>query len=72
MIDLRPITHYLGLCIIRNLEIGTMSLIPKTYISKLLERFKIKDVKEIDTFMTKKDIFVYVDPSYCTNPSTVT
>lgn len=72
IIDLGPITHYLGLCIIRNLEAGTMSLTPKTYISKLLERFGMKDAKEIDTLMTKKDIFVHVDPSYCTDPSTVT
>lgn len=38
MTDLRAVTHFLGLYIVRNLEAGTTSLTQETYTSKILER----------------------------------
>lgn len=49
-----------------------MSLTQETYISKILERFEIKDARRVDTSMAKKDILVYLNPSYCVDLSTVT
>lgn len=72
MTNLGPVTHYLGLRIVRNLEIGTMSLTQETYISTILERFGMKDARGVDTLMAKKDILVHSDPSYCADPLTVT
>lgn len=72
MTDQGPVTHYLGLCIMRNLEAGTMSLTQETYIHKILERFGMQDARGVDTPIAKKDILVYADPSYRADPSTIT
>lgn len=64
MTDLRLVTHYLGLCITRDLAIGTMFFTPETYIQKILESFGMQNAKGVDTPMEKKDILVYADPSY--------
>lgn len=69
MIDLRPITDYLRLYIVRNLKVGIMLLTQKTYISKILERFRIKD---LNISIVKKDILIHSDPSYCTDSLTIT
>lgn len=71
MTDLKSVTYYLRLHIVRNLEEGTMSLIQETYIFKSLEKFGIKDRKEVDTSMAKKDILVHSNSSYCIDISTV-
>ncbi len=39
MTDLEPVTNYLGLCIIKNITIGTMFFCQETYIQKILEYF---------------------------------
>lgn len=70
MTDLGPVTHYLGLCIVRNLEADTMRLTQETYIHKILERFGMRDARRVDTPMAKKDILVHADPNYRADPST--
>lgn len=49
-----------------------MSFIQKPYISKIIERFGINNARKVDTPIAKKDILVYLDPSYYADPSTVT
>ncbi len=39
MTDLGPVTHYLGLCITRDLDEDTMFLTQETYVQKILDRF---------------------------------
>lgn len=71
MTYLEFVIYYLELCIIRNLEVGIISLTQETYISRILERFRIKDTKKVDTSMIKKDILIHSNPSYYADPSTV-
>ena len=72
MTDLEPVTHYLGLCIIRDLDAGTMFLTQKTYVQKILDRFGMQNAKRVDTPMAKKDILVHADPSYHADSSIIT
>ena len=72
MTDRGSVTHYLGLCIVRNLEVGTMFLTQKTYIHKIPKQFGMQNARGVDTLMAKKDILVHTDPSYHANPSTIT
>lgn len=72
MTDLGPVTHYLRLCITRNLDAGTMFLTQETYVQKILECFGMQNAKGVDTPMAKKDILVYADPSYQADLSTIT
>lgn len=65
MTDLGPITHYFGLCIIRNLDVSTMFFIQETYIQKILDCFEIyENAKEVDTSIVKKKNLIYAISSY--------
>lgn len=64
MTNLGLVTNYFGLCIIRDVTTGTMFLFQETYIQKILEYFDMQNSKRIDTFIAKKNILVYADPSY--------
>ena len=72
MTDLRPVTHYFRLSIVKNLEAGIMSLTQKTYIHKILEQFGMQDAKRMDTSMANKDILMNANLSYRADPSTIT
>ena len=72
MTNLGPVTHYLGLCMTRDLVADTMFLTQETYVQKILDRFGIQKAKEVDTPMAKKDILVLADPSYQADSSIIT
>ncbi len=72
MTDLGPVTHYLGLCITRDLDAGTMFLTQETHVQKILDRFGMQNAKGVDTPMAKKDILVHADPSFQADSSIIT
>lgn len=64
IIDLKLVIHYLELCITRNFDTRIIFFMQKTYIEKILERFEIYNTKNVNTFIVKKKILIYEDPSY--------
>lgn len=64
MTHLELITNYLGLCIIKDIIVGTMFFCQETYIQKILEYFSMQNSKRINTSIAKKNILVYTNPSY--------
>ena len=72
MTDLRPVTHYLGLRIIKDLDTGTRFLTQKTYAHKILNCFRMQNAKRVNTPIAKKDILVYADLSYQADSSIIT
>ncbi len=72
MTDLRPVTHYLGFCITRDLDAGTMFLTQETYVQKILDRFGMQNTKRVHTPIAKKDILVHADPNYQADSSIIT
>lgn len=59
-----PVIYYLKLYIIRDVIIGTIFFFSEIYIQKILKYYNMQNLKGIDTFITKKDILIYVNPSY--------
>lgn len=70
--DLAQVIYRFGLCIGKNLKAGIMSLTQETYISQIFATFGMNDTKGVDTLIAKKDIVIYLDPNYYSDPSTVT
>lgn len=71
MTDLGPVIYYFRLRIIRDVITDILFLSQETYIQKILECFDMQNSKGVDTLIVKKNILIYLDPSYQINSLTI-
>lgn len=71
MTDLGSVIYYFKPCIIRDVTTDIIFLSQETYIQKILECFDMQNSKGIDTLIVKKNILIYLDPSYQINSLTI-
>lgn len=71
MTDLGPVIYYFRLRIIRDVITDILFLSQETYIQKILECFGMQNSKGVDTLIVKKNILIYLDPSYQINSLTI-
>ena len=57
MVDMGPISHYLGLKVERNRDNRTIKLSQSTYIEKVLEKFHMQNAKTTTTPMKEGSLF---------------